>query len=99
VQAAPEWSQQHLEDDAGDIADALLAAWQDASGQTIDTPVLKAAHRWRYARVVTAASADAPVVSSCGRIAVAGDWLGGARIEHAFLSGQRAVAALTAAPD
>lgn len=99
VQAAPEWSQQHLEDDAGDVADALLAAWQDASGQTIGTPVLKAAHRWRYARVVTAASADAPVVSSCGRIAVAGDWLGGARIEHAFLSGQRAVAALTAAPD
>jgi predicted NAD/FAD-dependent oxidoreductase len=49
--------------------------------------------------VVTAASADAPVISSCGRIAVAGDWLGGARIEHAFLSGQRAVAALTAAPD
>ena len=99
VQAAPGWSQQHLEDDAGDVADALLAAWQEASGQTIGTPVLKAAHRWRYARVVASASDDAAVTSSCGRIAVAGDWLGGARIEHAFLSGQRAVAALITAPN
>ncbi|MGC6496312.1 MAG: NAD(P)/FAD-dependent oxidoreductase [Candidatus Puniceispirillaceae bacterium] len=97
VQAAPGWSMAHLEDDAADVARALLLAWQDASGQTVGTPLLAAAHRWRYARVVTPAAADAPVISPCGRLAVAGDWLGGARIENAFLSGARATEALAAA--
>lgn len=97
VQASPQWSIDHLEDQADDVAYTLLAAWQDASGQTIGTPRTMAAHRWRYARVINAASADAPVISDCGRIGVAGDWLGGARIEHAFLSGEKAVAALVAA--
>ncbi len=97
VQAAPGWSIEHLEDDAADVAEALLLAWQEASGQTVGTPALISAHRWRYARVVTAAAAGETVVSHCGRLAVGGDWLGGARIENAFLSGARAADALAAA--
>lgn len=97
VQAAPGWSIEHLEDEAADVARALLLAWQDASGQTVGTPALTSTHRWRYARVVTPAAADEPVISPCGRLAVAGDWLGGARIENAFLSGAQAAAALAAA--
>ena len=65
-------------------------------GETMPTPRYAAAHRWRYARVITAADADAPRISASGRIALAGDWLAGARIEDAWLSGRMAIERLAA---
>ena len=67
---------------------------QVASGTALGRPRHMAAHRWRYARVITAADADAPRIS--GRIALAGDWLAGARVEDAWLSGRMAIERLAA---
>ena len=96
VQAAPDWSIAHLEEDSADVAETLLAAWRDQSGLSPEAPSYISAHRWRYARVTTPAPADAARISGDGRIALAGDWLTGARIEDAWLSGQQAMARLSA---
>ena len=96
VQAAPDWSEEHLEQDQAPVAEAMLAAWQVASGTALGRPRHMAAHRWRYARVITAADADAPRISASGRIALAGDWLAGARVEDAWLSGRMAIERLAA---
>ena len=79
-------------------AEALLAAYQSMigamTGTPLPTPRYIAAHRWRYARVIQAAAADAPRFSADGMIGIAGDWTAGARVEDAFMSGHRAMTSL-----
>ena len=98
VQAAPDWSEAELERDAASVAEALLAAYQSMigamTGTPLPTPRYIAAHRWRYARVIQAAAADAPRFSADGMIGIAGDWTAGARVEDAFMSGHRAMTSL-----
>jgi renalase len=94
VQAAPDWSAKHLEEDSTEVAATLLAAFRDLSGLALDSPRYEAAHRWRYARVMRPAPDNATRISRDGRIALAGDWLAGARIEDAWLSGRQAMARL-----
>lgn len=87
VQASPDWSRDHLEDDAVSICEALREAFAKATGVERPAPVFMAAHRWRYARVAT------PLGMPCLfdddlRIGACGDWCLGANIEAAFRSGQ-----------
>lgn len=97
VQAAPDWSEDNLEEDATSVAGAILAAWQVASGLSIHPPTYQAAHRWRFARVTRPAEPGTNCLSSDGKIAIAGDWLAGARVEDAYMSGLRAANALATA--
>ena len=94
VQAAPDWSIAHLEEESTDVAAALLSAYRAQSGLELGTPGYSAAHRWRYARVTTPAATDEARISTDRRIALAGDWLTGARIEDAWLSGRQAMSSL-----
>jgi predicted NAD/FAD-dependent oxidoreductase len=87
IQASPQWSAANLEDESEETATALLQIFCSAHNLSLPGPDFAACHRWRYAKVITAAAANAPRVSSCGRIAIAGDWLEGARIEGAYISG------------
>jgi len=96
VQGAPDWSEAELEGEADQIAGRLLAAWQETTGTSLPAPDYRAAHRWRFARVVQAASPDAPRHSADGMIGIAGDWVAGARVEDAFLSGHHAMESLLA---
>ena len=96
VQGAPDWSETELEGEADQIAGRLLAAWQETTGTSLPAPDYMAAHRWRFARVVQAASPDAPRHSADGMIGIAGDWVAGARVEDAFLSGHHAMESLLA---
>jgi predicted NAD/FAD-dependent oxidoreductase len=98
VQAAPDWSEAELEQDAASIAGALLKAWQEMTGTTLKAPVYMAAHRWRYARVIRPADATAPRQTADGMIGIAGDWTVGARVEDAFMSGHRTMTSLLALP-
>ena len=97
VQASAAWSAAHLEDDSDQTTAALLDALGVAVEQPVPTPDYAASHRWRYAKVITPADPNAPCVSSCGRIAIAGDWMIGARVEAAFMSGHNAAARLVEA--
>lgn len=95
LHARPEWSAEHLDTAPGDVCGLLLNAARDLPGIgafEVDTVV---AHRWRYAL------ARNPL--DCGslwfgdsRLALAGDWCHGSRIEGAFLSGVAAAKRITA---
>jgi len=96
IQASGAWSQQHLETDPQDVIDSLTAIWQDITGHRLGTIVDATAHRWRYAKVSMAAPETAARLSNDQKLALAGDWLGGPRVEQAFDSGQQAFYALKA---
>ncbi len=95
IQASAEWSAAHI-NDTDDISIAqLIHKYQLASGCSVGDILHAQTHRWLYAKVTNAAAPNALICQD--NLAIAGDWLGGARVEHAFTSGIRAVQALTKA--
>lgn len=93
VQASPDWSQRHLEDDAERVKAKLLKAFTEVTGIHAQ-PQHAEVHRWRYAQTIT------PLGSSClwdaaSGLGACGDWCIGHRVEDAFVSGlELALAAL-----
>ncbi len=92
IQADAAWSAAHKDDTTDSIIKQLIEKYQLATGCQISSVLHAHAHRWLYAKVTTPSPVDAIICQK--NLAVAGDWLGGARIEHAFTSGQRAFLAL-----
>lgn len=95
VQASPEWSERHVEDDAERVTAKLLKAFTEITG--IRTPPSHAvAHRWLYAQTTQALGQsylwDAPSGLGC-----CGDWCLGHRVEDGFLSGLSMALGLLAA--
>ncbi|RQR80223.1 FAD-dependent oxidoreductase [Burkholderia sp. Bp9012] len=86
LHATPEWSQAHLEAPPERITRTLLDAFRDIVGATADTAT---AHRWRYAELASSSvAAPGRFAWRAGpRIGLCGDWLGGGKIEGAWLSG------------
>jgi len=93
LHATPEWSARHLEDDPERVADALLDRLFGLTGLERRDAGTRLAHRWRYARAVVGTPSGA-LTDGTSRIAVAGDWTTGPRIEDACISGIRAADAL-----
>ena len=85
VQASPEWSRAHLEEDAETVAAALLAELAEANGSPLPRQLGATAHRWRFARSGTAG--EEALWDAEQRIGVCGDWLIGPRVEAAYISG------------
>ncbi|MCD1590939.1 NAD(P)-binding protein [Qipengyuania citrea] len=85
VQASPEWSRAHLEDNAETVAAALLAELAEANGSPLPRQLGATAHRWRFARSGTAG--EEALWDAEQRIGVCGDWLIGPRVEAAYMSG------------
>lgn len=92
VQARPEWSQAHLEDDAASVVRALLAELAQALDAPLPEPVVSMGHRWRYA--MSAGLGHGALWNAGLRIGVCGDWLLGPRVECAWLSGQQLARAM-----
>jgi predicted NAD/FAD-dependent oxidoreductase len=90
IQATGAWSQQHLQDDPQIVIESLCQIWQNLNGKPLGKIITATAHRWLYAKVITAVPSDATRLSNDGKLAIAGDWLGGPRVEQAFDSGQQA---------
>lgn len=86
IQASPDWSRAHLEDEADDVAGRLVAAFAEATGVSLPPALARAAHRWRYARA-GAAGQGALWRPDLG-LGCCGDWLIGPRVECAWLSGR-----------
>ena len=85
IQASPEWSRAHLEEDAETVAAALLAELAEANGGPLPRQLGATAHRWRFARSGTAG--EEALWDAEKRIGVCGDWLIGPRVEAAYMSG------------
>jgi len=83
LQASAEWSAAHIEDDETRVTALLLDAFARLGGPR---PEAVTAHRWRYARAGTPSSREAVWLPAV-RVGLCGDWLGGGRVEDAWLSG------------
>jgi predicted NAD/FAD-dependent oxidoreductase len=92
--ATPNWSREHLDDSPESVADKLeQAAWAVLAFSA--RPIVRQAHRWRYARVERPASTPF-ACDQRARIGACGDWRIGPCIESAWISGDalsRAIAA------
>ncbi|MES3098588.1 NAD(P)/FAD-dependent oxidoreductase [Sphingomonas faeni] len=86
VQATPDWSIEHLEESVDTVVDRLQAALAAQSSEDLPTPIVRAGHRWRYAR--TTGAKIGSLWNAEERIGAAGDWLLAPRIESAWLSGR-----------
>ncbi len=85
VQASPDWSQRHLEDDAERVKAKLLKAFTEVTGIRAQPP-FAAVHRWRYAQT-TQPLGQSHLWDADTRIGVCGDWCLGHRVEDGFVSG------------
>jgi predicted NAD/FAD-dependent oxidoreductase len=94
VQAGPDWSRQHLEEAPAGIVAPILDALAERAGQPLPTPLIAAAHRWRFAK--SGSAGNALLWSASLRLGVCGDWLIGPRVEAAWLSGHKLATALLA---
>jgi predicted NAD/FAD-dependent oxidoreductase len=86
LHGTPEWSGQHLELEAEEAANRLLAAFRDAVGGLAEAPAHLEAHRWRFALPIKVVPDECLYDPALG-LAACGDWCGGPRVEGAFLSG------------
>ena len=85
VQASPEWSERHLEDDAERVKAKLLKAFTEVTGIRAQ-PSHADVQRWRYAQT-TQALDKSHVWDAQSHIGACGDWCLGHRVEDAFVSG------------
>ena len=92
IQADAAWSAAHKDDRADSIIKQLIEKYQLATECQIGEVLHAQVHCWLYAKVTKPSPPDMIICTK--NLAIAGDWLGGARIEHAFMSGQRAFTAL-----
>ena len=85
VQASPEWSARHLEDDDERVKAKLLKAFTEVTGIRA-APPHAVVHRWRYAQT-TETLGRSHLWDSKLRLGGCGDWCLGHRVEDAFVSG------------
>ncbi len=88
LHAGAEWSEDHLDDDAVQVAQRLVEAFAELGGPL---PRAQTAHRWRYANSQPAGQLGS-VWDAVERIGLCGDWLHGGNIEGAWLSGRHLAA-------
>ena len=96
VQATPAWSTAHLEQPVDTVVDRLLEALALQSTADMPATIVRAGHRWRYAR--TTATDLGCLWNGSKKIGAAGDWLMAPRIESAWLSGRNLAEQILAAP-
>jgi len=85
VQASPEWSERHLEDDAERVKAKLLKAFTEVTGIRAE-PSYAEVHRWRYAQTTEPLGISHLWDAKLG-IGACGDWCLGHRVEDGFVSG------------
>ncbi len=86
VQAQPDWTEAHLEDDRESVAEALLESLGATLGRTLPPHVASSARRWRFA--MSHGTGERSLWSGPQRLGICGDWLIGPRVEAAWLSGR-----------
>lgn len=90
LQAAANWSREHLEDGRDDVERALLDAFAARLGTRLPPRLATSSHRWRYAK--SGALGRGALWNPDLRLGLCGDWLIGPRVEAAWLSGRRLAA-------
>lgn len=94
LHATPEWTNHHLETPIDLVEQRLLGAFRDLTGYEGEVAE-SIAHRWLYARSLDGARPGYLLDAEQG-LSLAGDWLAGGRVEGAWESADRLVAAINA---
>lgn len=94
VQATPEWSQAHVEDEPDSVIAHLLGELGRALGTAVPAPATSAAHRWRYA--MSAGLDLGALWNAESGLGLCADWLLGPRVECAWVSGRQLAQAMLA---
>jgi predicted NAD/FAD-dependent oxidoreductase len=85
LHASPQWSAEHLEQDADGVAALLLQAFAQLNGPAPDAWT---AHRWRHALPQPALERGG-IWDADLALGLCGDWLDGGKVEGAWLSGRK----------
>lgn len=85
VQASPDWSTEHLEDDAARVLAKLLKGFAEVTGIRAE-PTYAEVRRWRHAQTRQPLGRSHLWNAAAG-IGLCGDWCLGHRLEDAFVSG------------
>lgn len=85
VQASPDWSQRHLEDDPERVKAKLLKAFTEITGIRAEPPHAEV-YRWRHAQT-TEPLGQSHLWDAKSHLGTCGDWCLGHRVEDAFVSG------------
>lgn len=96
LQAAPGWSEEHLEAPADAVARHLQRWFAGVVAVHAPEPAWLHAYRWRHARTGHAVL-DAHHFDERLQLGICGDWCNGGRVEGAWLSGQSLADTLLAA--
>ena len=86
IQAGPEWSRAHLEDEREEVTEALLGAFAAEIGAELPEIVASSAHRWRYAK--SGSAGEGYFWDATLQLGVCGDWLVAPRVEGGWVSGR-----------
>jgi predicted NAD/FAD-dependent oxidoreductase len=86
LHADADWSRDHLDADAAEVKETLLARLAGRLPRSLPPLVIAEAHRWRHARV-TRPLGEPCLVDDAAALGFCGDWCLDARVEAAFLSG------------
>ncbi|WP_306815306.1 NAD(P)/FAD-dependent oxidoreductase [Limnobacter parvus] len=86
LQATADWSRQHQDYAPEEVGKMLMDVFSNVTGQLVEEPLSVTAHRWLYSLPsnpvgVPCYFSEEHMLGACG------DWLTGARVEDAFLSG------------
>lgn len=87
LQSTAAWAAQHWQDSDEAVAEVMLSALLEVTGQALPAITLQQLKRWRYAQAVVP---EEPLLllDPQQRLAACGDWTRDGRIEGAFLSAQ-----------
>ena len=89
LHAGPDWSAAHLDRPFEELAELLFRSFEELLDVNLPKPSRCIAHRWRYALGHSEETIGFMNVPE-QRLAIAGDWLAGSRIEGAWTSGDKA---------
>lgn len=86
LHAAPDWSDDHFDQDPGRVLEQLRESFASSLGRELPTPTESLSHRWRFAIPTNPLDEHFLFDPELG-LGASGDWCGGPRVEGAFLSG------------
>lgn len=97
VHASADWSDQHLESEAGEVQRVLRHEFTELTGIDASRATHATLHRWRYALVDPETATGTPYLSVAEGLAATGDWCSTSRVEDAWHAGRRLAADILAA--
>ncbi len=87
IQASAGWSRRHLEAERDFVTASLREAFAEIVGLPGLATIAETSHRWRFA--LSGSAGSEAIWDPATQLGVCGDWLIGAGVENAWLSGRR----------